>query len=129
MSTSEEMHFNDKTPFILSMEPWREPKKKSKDVISVTLDDTWSQMRTEALGRAVWHYVVLNETKAHQYDTEFFVGIHGEPCAVCNCPSAVVCKHILHAMAHLLANENEEFGLGFESEVINKVRELIKEGA
>ena len=106
------LHFNGKTPFILSQEPWRTPKKKKAkdDVLSVTMDETWSQMRTEALGRPVYYFQVYNETKAHGYTTELFEGIRGEPCANCNCPAAVVCKHIISCLIKVLKDVNPEFG-------------------
>lgn len=103
-------HFNGKTPHVLNREEWKEPAKKSKDVLTFTLDETWSEMRTQALGRKVFHYHVVNETKGSEYSTEFFEGINGEPCGVCNCPSAVVCKHIKVTLKDLLENRDEEFG-------------------
>lgn len=106
------LHFNGKTPFILSREPWRTPKKKKgkDDMIVVTLDPVWSEMRTEAVGRPVYYFQVYNETKAHGYTTELFEGVRGEPCANCNCPASVVCKHIISCLCKVLREVNPEFG-------------------
>ena len=104
------IHFNDKTPFILSEQPWSVPKKPNKDVIAVTLDETWSEMRTEALGRKVYYFKVYNETKAHEYTTELFEGINGEPVGRCICPAAVPCKHIKTCLRVLLERYDPTFG-------------------
>lgn len=100
-----EMWFKNKTPFILSEVDYKPPSKKSKDVIEVTLDEVWSEMRTEAIGRRVWYYRTWNATKGHEYSCELFLGIRGEPCGVCNCPSAVVCKHLIESIRDLLLRE------------------------
>lgn len=121
-------HFEGKSPFILSQTPWSPPKKKSKDVIAVKLDPIWSEMRTEAMGRRCWHYGVVNETKYHEYQTELFEGINGEPCGVCNCPSGVVCKHLLNSMADLIENHCPEFGEGFDAPAVDEARRMAFEG-
>lgn len=97
--------FEDKTPLILSSIAWNEPKKPSKDVIEVTLDEAWSEMRTEAMGRRVFYYAVHNATKGHDYACELFEGVEGEPCARCNCPSGVPCKHVKESLWDLLQRE------------------------
>lgn len=120
-----EMLFDNKTPIILSDAPWRPPKKPSKDVIEVNLDETWSEMRTEAMGRRVFYYRVWNATKGHEYSTELFEGVRGEPVARCNCPSGVVCKHVKEALKDLLDREptfgecesTSEFMLGIRGEI------------
>jgi hypothetical protein len=121
-------HFDGKSPFILSQTPWSPPKKRNRDVITVKHDPIWSDMRTEAIGRRVWSYSVTNETKGSEYSTELFEGISGEPCAVCNCPSSVVCKHLLNAMADLIENHCPEFGEGFDAPAIDEARRLAFEG-
>lgn len=118
--------FHDKSPFILSEVRWSPPKKKSKDVITVTYDEAWSEMRTEALGdgRRAWCYNAVNETSGHEYATELFEGISGEPCGVCVCPSGVVCKHLLHSIADVLANHEPEFGAGFGGDAMDEARRM-----
>lgn len=110
MSYRRTEHFNGKSPFILSRQEWKEPAKKSKDVLALKLDEVWSEMRTQALGRKVFHFHVVNETKGSEYATELFEGINGEACGVCNCPSSVVCKHIKDCVREVLTNVDEEFG-------------------
>lgn len=106
----EGVHYNEKYPFILSKIPFKPPKKKSKDVVEVTMDETWSSMRTEAVGRPVWYYKVWNATKGHEYTVELFEGIQGEPVAWCNCMASVVCKHIIECLLDLLINHCPTFG-------------------
>lgn len=120
--------FNDKSPFVLSRTPWSPPKKKSKDVVTVAFDEVWSEMRTEAMGRRAWCYRAINETKGHEYACELFEGISGEPCGVCNCPSSVICKHLLHAIADVVENRCPEFGEGFEAQAIDEARRMAFEG-
>lgn len=102
---TEEMHFEDKTPLILSECPWKPPKSLLKDKVEVTLDDAWSEMRTEAMGRRMFSYRIWNESKGHEYSCELFEGIEGEPVGRCNCPSATPCKHMIHALKDLLERE------------------------
>ena len=112
-TTAGEIHFDNKQPFILSREPYRVPKprgRKTPDVLVIKLDETWSEMRTEALGRKVWYFQVYNETRGSQYSTELFEGINGEPCGNCNCPAAVVCKHIINCCLEVLTKHDPQFG-------------------
>lgn len=108
-------HFDNKSPFILSETDWRVPKSKKKpDTLSCRYDEIWSGMRMEALGgRPCFYFNVLNETKQHTYQTELFEGVRGEPCAVCNCPAAVVCKHILLCLRRVLDDHDPDFGSAF----------------
>lgn len=118
-------HFEDKTPIVLSQVEWREPKKPSTDVIQVSLDDAWSDMRSEAMGRRFFCYSVWNDTKAHQYACELFEGVLGEPCGRCNCPSSVPCKHMKDCLKDLLERE-PTFGECFaDCEFLVKVREKM----
>lgn len=106
-------HFDDKQPFILSREPYSPPKprgRKTPDVLRVTMDEVWSEMLTEQLGRCCYYFNVFNETRGSEYQTKLFEGVQGEPCAVCNCPAAVPCKHILRCLMHVLLTVNPKFG-------------------
>jgi hypothetical protein len=104
-------HYDDKQPFILSRCPYKPPKKRGKhpDVLVVRHDPIWSETRTEELGRPVYYFSVHNDTKGNDYTVEVFEGINGEPCAVDNCPAAVVCKHILACVVEVL-KMNPQFG-------------------
>lgn len=107
------VHFDDKEPFILSREPWDPPKPRRKsqpDTLSCQLDEAWSQMRTEQLGRPVFYFKVRNLTSDTEYTTELFEGVMGEPCGNCNCPSAKVCKHIIQCLIQVLTRWMPTFG-------------------
>lgn len=126
------LHFDNKTPFILSQIPWKEPKvKKGKkpDTIEVTYDPTWSEMRMEALGgRKCFYFTVWNDTKGHEYITELFEGIRGEPCATCNCVASVCCKHIIECAKEVLVNIDPSFGENeVKSEFMTGLNQLLRE--
>lgn len=62
------------------------------------------------MGRPCYYFKVFNETRCSEYQTKLFEGVNGEPCGVCNCPSAVVCKHIIHCCLQVLSKVNPKFG-------------------
>jgi hypothetical protein len=105
------MHVKNKTPFVLSNEPWKPPKRPSKDILEATYDEAWSEMRSEFLhGRKVFYFHVENMSTGSEYSTELFEGLNGEPCAVCICPSAVPCKHIKNCVRKVISEIDPTFG-------------------
>lgn len=101
--------FEDKSPLILSDWPWKPPKTLGKDKVEVTIDEIWSEMRAEGMGRPFYVYAVESVSKGHSYSCELFEGVKGEPCGRCNCPSSIPCKHLIHSIKDLL-QRHPEFG-------------------
>lgn len=75
------------------------PQTKSRDRIFVRLARHRTRQRTEAEGRPVHCYDVLNMTQRTASEVELFKSADGECFGGCDCVARVICKHITKTVA------------------------------